>query len=75
MKQRVLQVVTLLSLFAAGFLVSRSSWFRGGTTADLEGPAAEAPTQINAQSLLGTEAGRRWVNCRPTHWRGYLLKQ
>jgi hypothetical protein len=75
MKQRILQIVTLLFLFAAGFLLSRSSWFRGGTTSGVEGQPAPERTRVKAQSLLSTEAGRRWVNFQPTHWRGYLLQQ
>jgi hypothetical protein len=71
MKQRLLQITTFLSLFVTGFWFSQLSWGGGDPSAAEVG---ERPPRAGAADPLSTEAGRRWLQCQPTHWRGYLLQ-
>ncbi len=74
MKLSKLILSPLLSIFLAGFVVTHSSWLPSKKTLHAA-HRTDARCHAHAADPLTTEAGRRWRNCMPNHWRLYLLQR
>jgi hypothetical protein len=62
-----LLVVTLATVLVTGLVVPRSAWLGSHSAHHADGP-------VRGRDSLSSEAGWRWQQGQPTHWRACLLQ-
>lgn len=75
MKHGNLFLTSLVTFLLTGFVLTHSGWLsarRPGRTPIHHG---DSHAHAGAGDPLASEAGKRWRNCMPNHWRGYLLQR
>jgi hypothetical protein len=65
----------LLSILLTAFVLTHSSWLVCKKDPHARGHHEESRVHARVEDPLATEAGRRWRNCQPNHWRGYVLQR
>jgi len=68
MKRNGLLVVTVATVLFTGLVLPRTEWLGARTV-------HHAETQGRSHDALSGEAGWRWQQGQPTHWRACLLQQ
>jgi hypothetical protein len=75
MKHFNLLISTAFSILLTAFVLTHSAWL---PTKRVNHPANrhnENRAHARANDLFASDAARRWRNCEPTHWRGYVLQR
>jgi hypothetical protein len=73
MKQGNLVLSTLGTVLLTGFVFSHAGWL--STRQTNHAAHRSQPSTVNhSEDPLSSEAGRRWQNCQPNHWRMYMLQ-
>jgi hypothetical protein len=75
MKQGNLFLSTVITFLLTGFVLTHSGWLPSKKLAHANTHRGESHSHVKAYDFLSTETGRRWRNCQPTHWRGYILQR
>jgi hypothetical protein len=75
MRQGNLFLSSLFTLLLTGFVLTHSAWLPSKKSLHGSSHHNDARSHVKAYDFLSTEAGRRWRNCQPTHWRGYILQR
>jgi hypothetical protein len=64
----------LLAVGLTGFVLSHPGWLWAKKTNHLAARRPEARADSKGHDWLNSDMGRRWKNCEPNHWRGYMLQ-
>jgi hypothetical protein len=75
MKLCNLLISPLLSVLLTGFVLTHAGWLPTKQAARPVVRHGEARAHARDNDLFASDAGRRWRNCEPTHWRGYMLQR
>ena len=67
MKRSGLLVVTLATILFTGLVLPRSGWLSARTAPHAQGSS-------RSHDVLSSEAGWRWQQGQPTHWRACMLQ-
>jgi hypothetical protein len=75
MKQGNLLFPSLVTLLLTGFVLTHSGWLSARRASRAAGRHGDARAHARAGDPLNSDAGRRWRNCLPNHWRMYMLQR
>jgi hypothetical protein len=74
MKHFHLAICVAMTILLTSFVFTHAGWLAARRTTRVAGRHSEARGHARPNDLFGTDAARRWRNCEPAHWRGYMLQ-
>ncbi len=75
MKQGNLLLTGICTLLLTGFFLTYCTCLPCQKITHAITHRGEGHSHVKAYDFLSSEAGRRWRNCQPNHWRGYILQR
>jgi hypothetical protein len=75
MKQGNLLLSSFVTFIFTGLFLASSAWLPCTKASRATTHRSEGHSHVKAYDFLSTESGRRWRNCQPNHWRGYILQR
>jgi hypothetical protein len=70
-----LLVSTLLMLLLTGLLFAHADWLPSRKPAHAAPGRGQAHIDEKPQDPMCSQSARRWRDCQPSHWRGYMLQR
>jgi hypothetical protein len=75
MKRWGLILATCLSLLLSGFVLAHPGWLQARPHRTTLARSLEIGARASASDKLASEAGWRWRQCQPNHWRACMLQR